>query len=40
LFPPGTDVKVKRESTTCAPGIGDDTMSLFVLAGFVPNTLS
>jgi acetylornithine deacetylase/succinyl-diaminopimelate desuccinylase-like protein len=36
VFPAGTDVKVKREGTRLrAPGIGDDTMSLSVLAGFV-----
>nr|WP_283254231.1 M20/M25/M40 family metallo-hydrolase [Ramlibacter paludis] len=36
VFPPGTDVKVKRQGTKLyAPGIGDDTMSLAVLAGFV-----
>ncbi|MDB5945652.1 MAG: peptidase, partial [Ramlibacter sp.] len=36
VFPPGTDVKVKRQgSKLMAPGIGDDTMSLAVLLGFV-----
>jgi tripeptide aminopeptidase len=36
VFPPGTDVKVKRQGTRLmAPGIGDDTMSLAVLLGFV-----
>jgi acetylornithine deacetylase/succinyl-diaminopimelate desuccinylase-like protein len=36
VFPAGTDVKVKREGTRLhAPGIGDDTMSLSVLAGFI-----
>src|SRR3546814_19413356 len=36
VFPEGTDVKVKREGTRlAAPGIGDDTMSLAVLAGYV-----
>jgi tripeptide aminopeptidase len=36
VFPAGTDVKVKREGTKLrAPGIGDDTMSLAVLLGFV-----
>jgi acetylornithine deacetylase/succinyl-diaminopimelate desuccinylase-like protein len=36
VFPAGTDVKVKREGTRLyAPGIGDDTMSLSVLLGFV-----
>jgi acetylornithine deacetylase/succinyl-diaminopimelate desuccinylase-like protein len=36
VFPAGTDVKVKREGTKLrAPGIGDDTMSLSVLLGFV-----
>ena len=36
VFPAGTDVKVKREgSKLYAPGIGDDTMSLSVLAGFI-----
>ena len=36
VFPPGTDVKVKRDGTRLmAPGIGDDTMSLAVLLGFV-----
>jgi len=36
VFPAGTDVKVKRQGTKLyAPGIGDDTMSLAVLLGFV-----
>lgn len=36
VFPPNTDVKVKRQGTKLfAPGIGDDTMSLAVLLGFV-----
>ena len=36
VFPAGTDVKVKREGTKLyAPGIGDDSMSLSVLLGFV-----
>jgi acetylornithine deacetylase/succinyl-diaminopimelate desuccinylase-like protein len=36
VFPAGTDVKVKREGSKLrAPGIGDDTMSLSVLLGFV-----
>jgi tripeptide aminopeptidase len=36
VFPPGTDVKVKREGTKLmAPGIGDDTLSLSVLAAYV-----
>jgi acetylornithine deacetylase/succinyl-diaminopimelate desuccinylase-like protein len=36
VFPAGTDVKVKRQGTKLyAPGVGDDTMSLSVLAGFV-----
>lgn len=36
VFPAGTDVKVKRQGTKLyAPGIGDDTMSLSVVAGFV-----
>lgn len=36
VFPEGTDVKVKRDGTRlAAPGIGDDTMSLAVLAGYV-----
>ncbi|ALK99705.2 peptidase M20 [Massilia sp. WG5] len=36
VFPAGTDVKVKREGNKLrAPGIGDDTMSLSVLLGFV-----
>lgn len=36
VFPAGTDVKVKRQGTKLyAPGIGDDTMSLSVLLGFV-----
>jgi acetylornithine deacetylase/succinyl-diaminopimelate desuccinylase-like protein len=36
VFPAGTDVKVKREGTRLrAPGIGDDTMSLSVLLGFI-----
>lgn len=36
VFPEGTDVKVKREGTRlAAPGIGDDTMSLAVLAAYV-----
>ncbi|MBT9459094.1 MAG: M20/M25/M40 family metallo-hydrolase [Burkholderiaceae bacterium] len=36
VFPPGTDVTVKRQGTKLyAPGVGDDTMSLSVLLGFV-----
>jgi acetylornithine deacetylase/succinyl-diaminopimelate desuccinylase-like protein len=36
VFPAGTDVKVKRQGTRLhAPGIGDDTMSLSVLLGFI-----
>ncbi|MDB5838403.1 MAG: peptidase [Herminiimonas sp.] len=36
VFPAGTDVKVKREGTKLyAPGIGDDTLSLSVLLGFI-----
>ena len=36
VFPAGTDVKVKRQGTRLsAPGIGDDTMSMSVLLGFV-----
>lgn len=36
VFPAGTDVKVKREGTRLrGPGIGDDTMSLSVLLGFI-----
>ena len=36
VFPPGTDVQVKRQGTKLfAPGIGDDTLSLAVLLGFV-----
>ncbi|GAB3402860.1 M20/M25/M40 family metallo-hydrolase [Massilia agilis] len=36
VFPAGTDVKVKREGTKLrGPGIGDDTMSLSVLLGFI-----
>lgn len=36
VFPEGTDVRVKREGTRLrGPGIGDDTMSLSVLLGFV-----
>jgi tripeptide aminopeptidase len=36
VFPAGTDVKVKRQGNRLyAPGIGDDTMSLSVLLGFV-----
>ena len=36
VFPAGTDVKVKRQGTKLsAPGIGDDTMSLAVLLGYV-----
>jgi acetylornithine deacetylase/succinyl-diaminopimelate desuccinylase-like protein len=36
VFPAATDVKVKRQGNKLhAPGIGDDTMSLAVLAGFV-----
>jgi acetylornithine deacetylase/succinyl-diaminopimelate desuccinylase-like protein len=36
VFPAGTDVTVKRQGTKLyAPGIGDDTMSLAVLLGFV-----
>src|SRR5690606_13816743 len=36
VFPEGTDCKVKRQGTRlAAPGIGDDTMSLAVLAGYV-----
>ncbi|TFW31357.1 M20/M25/M40 family metallo-hydrolase [Massilia horti] len=36
VFPAETDVKVKREGTKLhGPGIGDDTMSLSVLLGFI-----
>jgi len=36
VFPPNTDVKVKRQGTKLfAPGVGDDTMSLAVMLGFV-----
>jgi acetylornithine deacetylase/succinyl-diaminopimelate desuccinylase-like protein len=36
VFPAGTDVKVKRDGNKLyAPGIGDDTMSLSVILGFV-----
>lgn len=36
VFPEGTDVKVKRDGTKLrAPGIGDDSMSLSVLAGWI-----
>lgn len=36
VFPEGTNVKVRREGTKLyAPGIGDDTMSLAALLGFV-----
>ena len=36
VFPAGTDVKVKRQGSRLqAPGIGDDSMSLAVLAGWV-----
>lgn len=36
VFPPGTDVKVRREGDRlAAPGIGDDTCSLAVLLAFV-----
>jgi acetylornithine deacetylase/succinyl-diaminopimelate desuccinylase-like protein len=36
VFPPNTDVKVKRQGNKLfAPGVGDDTMSLAVLLGFV-----
>lgn len=36
VFPPGTDVKVKRQGNRlAAPGIGDDSMSLAVLLGYV-----
>jgi tripeptide aminopeptidase len=36
VFPPGTDVQVKRQGNRLfAPGIGDDTLSLAVLLGFV-----
>jgi tripeptide aminopeptidase len=36
VFPPATDVKVKRQgSKLYAPGVGDDTMSLSVLLAFV-----
>lgn len=36
VFPAGTDVTVKRQGTKLyAPGVGDDTMSLSVLLGFV-----
>ncbi len=36
VFPAGTDVKVKRQGTKLyAPGVGDDTMSLAVLLGYV-----
>lgn len=36
VFPAGTDVKVRREgSKLYAPGIGDDSMSLSVLLGYI-----
>jgi tripeptide aminopeptidase len=36
VFPAATDVKVKRQGNKLhAPGVGDDTMSLSVLAGFI-----
>ncbi|MHB1204988.1 MAG: M20/M25/M40 family metallo-hydrolase [Rhodospirillaceae bacterium] len=36
VFPEGTDVKVKRQGTRLsAPGIGDDTMSLAVMLGYI-----
>jgi tripeptide aminopeptidase len=36
VFPPATDVKVKRQGNKLyAPGVGDDTMSLSVLLAFV-----
>lgn len=36
VFPEGTDVLVKRDGNKLsAPGIGDDTMSLAVLAGYI-----
>ena len=36
VFPPETDVKVKREGTRlAAPGIGDDSMSLAVMLAYV-----
>lgn len=36
VFPEGTDVKVKRQGTKLfAPGVGDDTMSLAILTGWV-----
>ena len=36
VFPEGTDVKVRREGNKLyAPGVGDDTMSLAVLLGFI-----
>jgi tripeptide aminopeptidase len=36
VFPAGTDVTVKRQGSKLhAPGVGDDTMSLSVLLGFV-----
>lgn len=36
VFPEGTDVKVKRQGTKLsAPGIGDDTMSLAVMLGYI-----
>jgi tripeptide aminopeptidase len=36
VFPAGTDVKVKRQGTKLyAPGVGDDTMSLAVLLGYI-----
>ncbi len=36
VFPPETDVKVKRTGTRlAAPGIGDDSMSLAIVTGFV-----
>ncbi|WP_336959721.1 M20/M25/M40 family metallo-hydrolase [Sphingobium aquiterrae] len=36
VFPPGTDVKVRREGNRlAAPGIGDDTCSLAVLLAFI-----
>lgn len=36
VFPEGTDVKVKRQGNRlAAPGVGDDTMSLAIMAAFV-----
>jgi tripeptide aminopeptidase len=36
VFPPGTDVRVRREGTRlCAPGVGDDTRSLAVLLAWM-----